>query len=98
MKDLKRCSTCGRIKVSNPTPGGDEVCPSCGDKEMIDYEFQPENEFGSPTLQEIKDKANEIAGSWNGDEAGYLEERAMIANEILEKLKELEELLKEINL
>jgi hypothetical protein len=43
MKDLKICTICGEIKESNPTPEGDEVCPNCGDREMMDYEqdFQP---------------------------------------------------------
>lgn len=34
----KECLTCGRLKVSSPTPEGDEVCPNCGDREMMDYE------------------------------------------------------------
>ena len=37
-KQLKECFTCGRLKVSSPTPDGDEICPDCGDKEMMDYE------------------------------------------------------------
>lgn len=36
--DLKECSTCGKLKKSNPTPRGDEICPSCGDTNMMDYE------------------------------------------------------------
>ena len=35
---LKECQTCGTLKESYPTPDGDEVCPSCGDREMLDYE------------------------------------------------------------
>jgi rubrerythrin len=27
--DLIECPTCGHIKKSNPTPDGDEICPSC---------------------------------------------------------------------
>jgi uncharacterized Zn finger protein (UPF0148 family) len=32
------CPTCGRVKISNPTPDGDEICPDCGDLEMMDKE------------------------------------------------------------
>jgi len=35
---LKECPTCKTIKESNPTPDGDEICPSCGDTEMLDLE------------------------------------------------------------
>lgn len=37
-EDLKECPICGETKESNPTPDGDEVCPSCGYNEMMDYE------------------------------------------------------------
>jgi rubrerythrin len=36
--DNKECMTCGTTKESNPTPDGDEICPSCGDREMMDLE------------------------------------------------------------
>ena len=35
-EEKKECTTCHTQKVSNPTPDGDEVCPNCGDREMID--------------------------------------------------------------
>lgn len=35
---LVECNFCGKIKESSPTPDGDEVCPSCGDREMLEYE------------------------------------------------------------
>ena len=35
---LKECQTCGFIKEENPTPDGDEICPDCGDREMLDLE------------------------------------------------------------
>ena len=37
--NLKECKVCKTIKQSNPTPDGDEVCPNCGDREMMDYEM-----------------------------------------------------------
>lgn len=50
-----------------------------------------------PTLQTqlemLKKHMEEISGNWNGKESGLAEDRAMLANEILEKIKELEELL-----
>jgi len=47
-------------------------------------------------ILKIKKWADEIAGSWNGDEAGYLEERATCANELSEKCNEILELIKEL--
>lgn len=49
------------------------------------------------TLEQIKKWAEDIAGSWNGDEAGSAEERAGQANEILEKVAELEVLIEEMD-
>lgn len=46
------------------------------------------------TLEQIKKWAEDISGSWNGDESGSAEDRAGQANEILEKVAELEELIK----
>jgi len=39
LQDIKQCKFCGTLKMSNPTPEGDEICPSCGDKEMMDTEI-----------------------------------------------------------
>lgn len=36
-EDWKQCD-CGRIKISNPTPDGDEICPDCGQNDIGDYE------------------------------------------------------------
>lgn len=46
------------------------------------------------TLEKIRKWAEDIAGAWNGDESGSQEERADQAKEILEKLDELELLIK----
>ena len=35
---IKECPTCDTLKESQPTPDRDEVCPNCGDMEMMDYE------------------------------------------------------------
>ena len=37
-KDIKECPTCKTLKESKPTPDGDEICPNCGDREMMDKE------------------------------------------------------------
>jgi len=49
------------------------------------------------TLKDIKGEAEQVAGEWNGDESGVLENRANIAGDILEAVKNLEELLAELN-
>jgi Asp-tRNA(Asn)/Glu-tRNA(Gln) amidotransferase A subunit family amidase len=49
------------------------------------------------TLKDIKEEAEQIAGEWNGDESGVLEDRANIAGDILEAVKNLEELLAELD-
>jgi len=49
------------------------------------------------TLKDIKAEAEQVAGEWNGDEPGVLEDRANIAGDILEAVKNLEELLAELN-
>ena len=46
------------------------------------------------SLKKIKDWAEEISGEWNGDESGSQEERAGQANDILEAITNLEELIK----
>ncbi|GAG11798.1 unnamed protein product [marine sediment metagenome] len=38
MIEIKECPTCKTLKDSRPTPDGDEVCPNCGDNEMMDFE------------------------------------------------------------
>jgi hypothetical protein len=49
--------------------------------------------YAEMDLKGIKKWAEEIAGEWNGDEAGSQEERAGQANEIIEKVDELIELI-----
>ena len=48
------------------------------------------------TLDAIKKEMDEVAGQWNGDEGGKLEEDAQVAKEALEKVEELENILKEL--
>ena len=49
------------------------------------------------TLKEIKEYAEQIAGEWNGDDAGVEEDNSNTAEDILEAVKNLEELLTEIH-
>ena len=39
----------------------------------------------------------EVQGRWNGDEPGYREEQASIATDIIEKAKEMIDLINELN-
>jgi len=48
-------------------------------------------------LLKLIKECEEIAGNWNGDEPGYQEEQASIANEIIEKSTELIDLINELN-
>lgn len=48
-------------------------------------------------LKKLIKECEEIAGNWNGDEPGYAEEQAGIANDIIEKSNELLELINELN-
>jgi hypothetical protein len=48
-------------------------------------------------MDKLKTKMEEISGDWNGDEPGLQEERAHIANDIIEKIEEIEELMKELD-
>jgi len=48
-------------------------------------------------MDKLKKEMEQIAGEWNGDESGYQEEQAGTAIEILEKIAEIEELLKYLN-
>lgn len=49
------------------------------------------------TLDYIKQEMDEVAGQWNGDDSGKLEEDAQIAKEVLEKVAEIEALLTELD-
>lgn len=48
------------------------------------------------SLIAIKKYAEEVAGSWNGDESGIAEDRAGMANDILETVESLERLLRDL--
>ena len=48
------------------------------------------------TLSEIKEEMMDIQGKWNGDDAGVEEDNSNTAEDILEAVKNLEELLAEI--
>ena len=47
-------------------------------------------------MQELKEQMEKIAGEWDGDMPGVLEDRAMIATDILELIKKIEDLIKEL--
>lgn len=49
-------------------------------------------------LNQIKKKLEKIAGIWNGDDSGIQEERAMAANEGLECITTLENILSELGI
>jgi hypothetical protein len=49
-------------------------------------------------MTNLKKQLQQIAGEWNGKEAGLQEERAETAIDALRKIEELEELLKELNI
>lgn len=49
-------------------------------------------------LDKLIQDANDIAGQWNGDEAGLLEERAGIATKIAEKAEEIKDLINHLEI
>lgn len=50
-------------------------------------------DFMDLDLKNISEYAEEVSGQWNGDNPGRGEDRAGIANDIIEKVAELRELL-----
>lgn len=57
------------------------------------------NSFSNDTqdkLDSIYDEAYAIASEWNGDDAGVQEERAHCASDIMDKIKELKQLISEM--
>jgi len=48
-------------------------------------------------LEELMTEMGVIMGNWNGNEGGYREEQANIASEIIEKSRELIDLINELN-
>lgn len=54
------------------------------------------NEFDSTTqdtLDSLYNQAFAIAGEWNGDDPGVLEDRAHIANQIMDRLVDIKQLV-----
>lgn len=49
-------------------------------------------------LLALKAREEQVAGYWNGDESGIMEDRVHCAKEIIEKVDELVELLKELKI
>ena len=49
-------------------------------------------------FKKLKKELEEISSEWNGDNPGITEERSHIAEEALEQITKLEELLKELNI
>lgn len=47
-------------------------------------------------LKQLKEKMERIAGEWNGDESGRQEDNAHIAEEVIEKIDEIKELLEQL--
>jgi len=48
-------------------------------------------------LKELIKECEEIRGRWDGKDSGYAEEQSMTASEIIEKSKELIDLINELN-
>lgn len=48
-------------------------------------------------LEKLKERMEHIAGSWNGKESGLAEDRAGVALEVLEKIKEINESIEYLN-
>jgi hypothetical protein len=48
------------------------------------------------TLGEIRKEAMEIVGQWNGEDLGLAEDRAEKAQDILEAIQNIEELISEL--
>ena len=75
--DMKECRTCGTLKESSPTPDGDEICPNCGDPEMVDLD-----EITADVLKE----ANEIEEE-DDDSGGEITNGEIIGNDPKEEIK-----------
>lgn len=48
-------------------------------------------------LKKLIEEMEIVSGNWNGDKPGYAEDQAHIANDIIEKSKELINLINELN-
>jgi len=54
---------------------------------------KPVDLYEDLTLKAILENAEEVSGNWNGKESGYQEDMAGYAEDIIEKVAELKELL-----
>ena len=54
---------------------------------------KPVDLYEDLTLKQILENAEEVSGNWNGKESGYQEDMAGYANDVIEKVKEIKELL-----
>jgi len=48
-------------------------------------------------LKKLIKECEEIRGRWNGDDSGYEEDQATIASDIIDKARELTDLINELN-
>jgi len=62
---MKECRTCGTLKESSPTPDGDEICPNCGDPEMVDLD-----EITADVLKEANEIEDDVEEITNGEIVG----------------------------
>jgi hypothetical protein len=60
------------------------------------YQRMSDLELSAVDLDNIIDLADKVAGEWNGDNAGRLEDRARVATDIMEKAQELKNLITEL--
>ena len=67
------CPTCDQVKISNPTPDGDETCPDCGELEMLDKD---------PALNGLRDAKDLSEGMYDdGSEESKKAERSILEQE-----------------
>lgn len=60
------------------------------------YHKQTEIEYYIDELNDLISYVDDIASEWNGDQPGRLEDRAVIATDVMEKAQELKNLLKQL--
>lgn len=63
---------------------------------MFTYSPMTGEEFQISYLNDVAEWAEAIAGEWNGDESGSQEDRAHCAQDIIEKINEIKELVLEM--
>lgn len=64
---------------------------------MFTYSPMTGEELEISNINDTIEWAEAISGEWNGDEAGSQEDRAHCANEIIEKLNEVKDLILEMS-